>query len=374
MENMPVVNLGHARKAFGSNEVLKDISLTVNQGDVLSIIGPSGGGKSTLLRCMTLLETLDAGSLAYGDVKVAEADSTGKAVYGGKDVLAQAKKRYGLVFQNFNLFPHFTVLQNVTDALISVQKRPKEEALARGRELLAKMGLADKEDMVPCELSGGQQQRVAIARALVKMPKVLLLDEPLSNLDARLRLQTREELRRIQCETKITTVFVTHDQEEAMSISDMIIVMKEGVIQQIGKPQEVYDNPANLFVAKFLGTPPINVFRGQVKDHTIYIGKDAILKAGNVPDQEVWVGVRPEGFILNENGALHCNLSRIEVMGRDVSVVSTKEESENATIRSIISAENSVDTGSLVVSFDLKPNKVFLFHKDTQERIPYTGS
>ena len=130
----------------------------------------------------------------------------------------------------------------------------------------------------------------------------------------------------------------------------------------------------NLFVAKFLGTPPINVFRGQVKDHTIYIGKDAILKAGNVPDQEVWVGVRPEGFILNENGALHCNLSRIEVMGRDVSVVSTKEESENATIRSIISAENSVDTGSLVVSFDLKPNKVFLFHKDTQERIPYTGS
>ena len=119
MENMPVVNLGHARKAFGSNEVLKDISLTVNQGDVLSIIGPSGGGKSTLLRCMTLLETLDAGSLAYGDVKVAEADSTGKAVYGGKDVLAQAKKRYGLVFQNFNLFPHFTVLQNVTDALIA---------------------------------------------------------------------------------------------------------------------------------------------------------------------------------------------------------------------------------------------------------------
>ena len=229
-------------------------------------------------------------------------------------------------------------------------------------------------DRKPSELSGGQQQRVAIARALVKMPKVLLLDEPLSNLDARLRLQTREELRRIQCETKITTVFVTHDQEEAMSISDMIIVMKEGVIQQIGKPQEVYDNPANLFVAKFLGTPPINVFRGQVKDHTIYIGKDAILKAGNVPDQEVWVGVRPEGFILNENGALHCNLSRIEVMGRDVSVVSTKEESENATIRSIISAENAVDTGSLVVSFDLKPNKVFLFHKDTQERIPYTGS
>ena len=148
-------------------------------------------------------------------------------------------------------------------------------------------------DRKPSELSGGQQQRVAIARALVKMPKVLLLDEPLSNLDARLRLQTREELRRIQCETKITTVFVTHDQEEAMSISDMIIVMKEGVIQQIGKPQEVYDNPANLFVAKFLGTPPINVFRGQVREHTLYIGKDAIFKVGDVADQEIYVGVRP---------------------------------------------------------------------------------
>ena len=219
-------------------------------------------------------------------------------------------------------------------------------------------------DRKPSELSGGQQQRVAIARALVKMPKVLLLDEPLSNLDARLRLQTREELRRIQCETKITTVFVTHDQEEAMSISDMIIVMKEGVIQQIGKPQEVYDNPANLFVA--------NVFRGQVKDHTLYIGKDAILKAGNVPDQEVWVGVRPEGFTLNENGALHCNLSRIEVMGRDVSVVSTKEESENATIRSIISAENKVDLAKEEVRFALKPGKVLAFEKETEKRIYMT--
>ena len=200
------------------------------------------------------------------------------------------------------------------------------------------------------------------------------MDEPLSNLDAKLRVSMRTEISKLHREMGATTIYVTHDQVEAMTMADRIVIMKEGVIQQIGKPQEVYDNPANLFVAKFLGTPPINVFRGQVKDHTLYIGKDAILKAGNVPDQEVWVGVRPEGFTLNENGALHCNLSRIEVMGRDVSVVSTKEESENATIRSIISAENSVDTGSLVVSFDLKPNKVFLFHKDTQERIPYTGS
>lgn len=242
MENMPVVNLGHARKAFGSNEVLKDISLTVNQGDVLSIIGPSGGGKSTLLRCMTLLETLDAGSLAYGDVKVAEADSTGKAVYGGKDVLAQAKKRYGLVFQNFNLFPHFTVLQNVTDALISVQKRPKEEALARGRELLAKMGLADKEDMVPCELSGGQQQRVAIARALALDPDVLFFDEPTSALDPEL---TQEVLRVIRelADEHMTMVIVTHEMAFARDVADRVVFMDGGVIVEEGPAQQVINNP-----------------------------------------------------------------------------------------------------------------------------------
>lgn len=254
MENMPVVNLSHARKAFGINEVLKDISLTVNQGDVLSIIGPSGGGKSTLLRCMTLLETLDAGSLAYGDVKVAEADSTGKAVYGGKDVLAQAKKRYGLVFQNFNLFPHFTVLQNVTDALISVQKRPKEEALARGRELLAKMGLADKEDMVPCELSGGQQQRVAIARALALDPDVLFFDEPTSALDPEL---TQEVLRVIRelADERMTMVIVTHEMAFARDVADRVAFMDGGVIVEEGPAQQVINNPQHnrtkAFLARF---------------------------------------------------------------------------------------------------------------------------
>lgn len=237
MENMPVVNLSHARKAFGSNEVLKDISLTVNQGDVLSIIGPSGGGKSTLLRCMTLLETLDAGSLAYGDVKVAEADSTGKAVYGGKDVLAQAKKRYGLVFQNFNLFPHFTVLQNVTDALISVQKRPKEEALARGRELLAKMGLADKEDMVPCELSGGQQQRVALARTLNQNPSIILADEPVAALDPVTAHQVMADFKRINEEMNITILINIHHVDLALGYAQRVVGIRAGEI--------VYDGPSS---------------------------------------------------------------------------------------------------------------------------------
>ena len=201
------------------------------------------------------------------------------------------------------------------------------------------------------------------------MPRVLLLDEPLSNLDARLRLQTREEIRRIQKETGITTVFVTHDQEEAMSISDMIVVMKLGVLQQIGKPQEIYDDPTNLFVAKFLGTPPINVFSGRVENGTLYVGEDAVLNVLGVEDQNVTIGIRPEGFVPSENGALICNLNNVEVMGRDVSVVSTHHASLNPTVRSIINSDNRINAASQYIRYDLKPHKVFLFNSETEERI-----
>ena len=251
MENMPVVNLGHARKAFGSNEVLKDISLTVNQGDVLSIIGPSGGGKSTLLRCMTLLETLDAGSLAYGDVKVAEADSTGKAVYGGKDVLAQAKERYGLVFQNFNLFPHYSVIKNITDAPLRVQKRNKSEVYAEARELLKKMGLEDKENAYPYQLSGGQQQRVSIARALAMKPKILFFDEPTSALDPELTGEILKIIKNLAAE-KMTMVIVTHEMNFAKNVSDYVVFMDKGVIVEEGKPEDVF-NSENPRMKEFLG-------------------------------------------------------------------------------------------------------------------------
>ena len=229
-------------------------------------------------------------------------------------------------------------------------------------------GLMDRK---PSQLSGGQQQRVAIARALVKMPKVLLMDEPLSNLDARLRLQTREEISRIQKETGITTVFVTHDQEEAMSISDLIVVMKDGVVQQIGEPQEVYDEPKNLFVSKFLGTPPINVFAGKVEKEKVWIGNDVVLDAKGIKDQEVYVAIRPEGFILSEQkeNTLTCHLQAVEVMGRDVSVVAKHSLCENTVIRAIIPSENKVNTASKELYFELKKNKVFLFHKETEERL-----
>lgn len=348
------------KKQGGDVIAVSDFDFEIPDGTLVGLLGPSGCGKSTTLNLICGLETPTEGEIFFGEDNVTK--------------LPPEVRGVGLVFQSYALYPHLTVFKNIQFPLENLKgdkKLSKEEMSERVMEAAKLVQIDQLMERKPSELSGGQQQRVAIARALVKMPKVLLLDEPLSNLDARLRLQTREEIRRIQRETKITTIFVTHDQDEAMSISDIIIVMKDGVLQQMGKPQEVYDNPINLFVAKFLGTPPINVFNGEVKDGKIYVGKDAVLDATGVEDRKVYVAIRPEGFILDSEGPLQCNLSRIEVMGRDVSIVSTHDEllNDSGTIRSIINAENEVDTTAATVRFGLKKNKVFIFDADTEERI-----
>ena len=333
-------------------------SFEIPDGKLIGLLGPSGCGKSTMLNLISGLMEPTEGKIFFGDD-----DVTG---------LPAEHRGVGLVFQNYALYPHLTTRQNIMFPLQNLKgaaKLSREEMDRRVNEAAKLVQIEAYMDRKPAEMSGGQQQRVAIARALVKMPKILLLDEPLSNLDARLRLQTREELRRIQRETGITTVFVTHDQEEAMSICDLIVVMKNGVLQQLAKPQDVYDDPANLFVAKFLGTPPINVFRARVSGEKLYIGEEAVLNVKGASDGDVWAAVRPEGFVLNENGALGCKLDRIEVMGRDISVVSAHPDCENAAIRSIISSENKVDTDKPVVRFDLKPHKTFIFSRDTEKRI-----
>ncbi|MDR1065802.1 MAG: ABC transporter ATP-binding protein, partial [Oscillospiraceae bacterium] len=282
----------------------------------------------------------------------------------------------------YALYPHLTALQNILFPLQNLKgadKPSKEAMLARANETARLVQIDELLDRKPGELSGGQQQRVAIARALVKTPRVLLLDEPLSNLDARLRLQMREEIRRIQQSTRITTIFVTHDQEEAMSICDTIVVMRNGSIEQAGKPQDVYDSPANLFVAQFLGTPPVNVFHGRVSGGVLYAGDDAVLSASGVPDQDVYIGIRPEGFALDGSGPLRCALNRVEVMGRDVSIISTHAASVNPAVRSIVGAESAAVFGEIlnpappdspILSFAVRPDKVYLFDRETEKRIP----
>jgi len=347
-----------SRKTQEDVIAVNDFTLEIPDGKLIGLLGPSGCGKSTALNLICGLLMPTSGQIIFGDDDVTR--------------LPAEKRGVGIVFQNYALYPHMTVLQNILFPLENFkgkERLTKQKMNERAYEA-AKLVQIDKlMDRKPSELSGGQQQRVAIARALVKMPRVLLLDEPLSNLDARLRLQTREEIRRIQQETGITTVFVTHDQEEAMSISDLIVVMKDGVIQQVGKPQDVYDEPGNLFVAKFLGTPPINVFDGRISSGKLYIGDEAVLAMPKADDQDVYAAVRPEGFVLSGDGVLTCALRGVEVMGRDITVVAAHPAAENPTIRAIISAENRVDSGAASIRFDLKPNKVFVFSKETQKRI-----
>ena len=333
-------------------------TFTIPDGKLVGLLGPSGCGKSTTLYMICGLQKPSGGKIFFGEDDVT--------------LLPPENRGVGLVFQNYALYPHMTVKQNILFPLQNLKgddKLTKEQMLERAYECAKIVQIDELMERKPSELSGGQQQRVAIARALVKMPRVLLLDEPLSNLDARLRLQTREEIKRIQKETGITTVFVTHDQEEAMSISDMIVVMKKGIIQQIGKPQDVYNSPANLFVAKFLGTPPINVFNGCIKDGKVYIGQEAVLDVPGIADQEIHVGIRPEGFVIKKDGPFTCKMSNVEVMGRDVSVVATNEASENPIIRAIIDADSPVDAEAEIIRFAVKPNKIFLFNKETEERI-----
>ena len=345
------------KKGAGEVVAVNNFNFEIPDGKLIGLLGPSGCGKSTTLFMLSGLQKPTSGQIFFGDDDVTE--------------LAPEKRGIGLVFQNYALYPHMTVKQNIMFPLQNL-KVEKEEMLARTEEAARLVQIDELLDRKPSELSGGQQQRVAIARALVKMPNVLLLDEPLSNLDARLRLQTREEIRRIQKETGITTIFVTHDQEEAMSISDLIVVMKKGVLQQIDKPQNVYDNPANLFVAKFLGTPPINVFKGYVKSKYVYIGNEKLMKV-NLPDQDLHIGIRPEGFIVSEKGKLSLDLSNIEVMGRDSSLVCNHADAESDIIRAIIDADVPVNPVDGKVKVNIKPNKIFLFNYETEERIYLEG-
>ena len=395
------IRLKHLTKVFPGNPkkgvldtiAVNDLDITIPDGKLIGLLGPSGCGKSTTLYMIAGLEEPTSGEIWFGDEEVTR--------------LSPDKRGIGLVFQNYALYPHMTLYKNIafplTNLRVEEDKVYKKKVTDRngfvhhvGDKVLDSKGLPIKirrkltpeeidsivrktaeivqipEDYLnrkPAQLSGGQQQRVAIARALAKSPRVLLLDEPLSNLDARLRLQTREEIRRLQQRTGVTTIFVTHDQEEAMSISDEIVVMRLGVEQQRDHPQEVYNNPVNKFVANFLGTPPINFFAGEVKKNKLYINDVCVLelKDKEIEDQEVCVGIRPEGFEVAKDGPFKVEAINIETLGRDISIVATHEKSERPLVKIIIDADTDVKPGP--VSLKVKPHKCFIFNKETEERI-----
>ena len=385
--------VGKDKKVF---KAVNNMNLTVPSGKLIALLGPSGCGKSTTLYMIAGLHTPTEGEIFFGEDNVTQ--------------IPPEKRGIGLVFQNYALYPHLTVRQNIAFPLENA-KVPKEQKEQTILEMAKLVDIEPYLDRKPSELSGGQQQRVAIARALAKKPRVLLLDEPLSNLDARLRLQTREEIRRIQKETGITTIFVTHDQEEAMSISDEIVVMRDGVIQQIGKPQEVYDAPANLFVAKFLGTPQINVFDGTLVGEKIYIGgqfeeSGAVAEDGTEMKQfkylggklvhvadikfkegykgsdepkKVFVAIRPEGFVVDSVDKSDASIEQtpekdkkciitakvdiVSTIGRDTTLVIQDPTKEKTYFKAIVPSELRIEDGD-VVNLTVKPAKMFVFNSE----------
>ena len=247
---MKILEINHCRKHFGDNEVLKDISLSVEKGNIVSIIGPSGSGKSTLLRCATLLETMDGGDLAYLGEYAAKDNGNG-SVYASNEELKKIKSNFGLVFQNFNLFPHYSVLKNITEAPLIVQKRDKKEVMEEAKILLEKMGLSDKADSYPHQLSGGQQQRVSIARALAMNPKMLFFDEPTSALDPEMVGEVLNVMKELAADG-MTMVVVTHEMGFAREVANRVMFINDGVIQEENTPQEIFSNPKSPRLQEFL--------------------------------------------------------------------------------------------------------------------------
>ena len=309
---MTNVEFDGVTKVFpGGAVAVDDLSLTVSDGEFLILVGPSGCGKSTALRMVAGLEKISAGSITVGGTRVND--------------IPPKDRDIAMVFQNYALYPHMTVEKNLGFALRQ-RKAPKEEIAQRVSAMAAMLGLEGLLQRRPGQLSGGQRQRVAMGRALVREPQVFLLDEPLSNLDAKLRVQMRAELKKLHHRLGITTIYVTHDQVEAMTLGDRIAVLSAGRLQQIGHPQEVYDHPANVFVAGFIGSPPMNLLRGSVREGQVSAGDLVFARAG-VPDADVIVGIRPEGLRLvgadDAGPGFELHVDVVEPLGDEVMVHGT---------------------------------------------------
>ena len=351
------IKLQNIRKRFGETVALDDLSLESCDGKLTTLLGPSGCGKSTLLNLISGILPPTSGSIYFGDRDVTS--------------LSPDKRNIGLVFQNYALYPHMTVGENIAFSL-EIKKVSKKERMERAAEFAKLLRIEDYFTRKPSQLSGGQQQRVAIARALAKEPEILLLDEPLSNLDARLRLEMREEIRRLQLETGITTIFVTHDQEEALSISDHILLLKKGRIQQYGLPQELYDEPCNPFVADFLGNPPINLYEGIVDGNRVILQGDntGFLIAGMKGierGRRVKLGIRSEAFEAAAEGVYEtpATVRNVFLNGKETLYLL---EIGGKEFRSTLESGQTYEIGGKI-SVRLKKKGVHIYDSETEEKI-----
>lgn len=334
-------------KDFSGTRAVDNVTLTIQDGKLTGLLGPSGCGKSTTLYLICGLEKPTSGKIYFGERDVTDLEPEHRGI--------------GLVFQNYALYPHMTVEQNIAFPLVN-RKVGKDEIRQRTIEMAKLVQVEELLRRKPGQLSGGQQQRVAIARALVKKPEILLLDEPLSNLDARLRLEMREEIRRIQTETGITTIFVTHDQEEAMSITDEIVLMKNGTVQQQSHPQRMYLQPNNSFVAGFLGNPPINFFDVPVSGGTAYL-TDEISFPVRYDKDVIRLGIRPEAWSLGKG--VRAEAETVEMRGKDLLVTF---QLAGVKTRAILNITNSVTAGE-PLELSLDHRLVYFFDKETGRRV-----
>ena len=352
------VKIDHLTKRFGDFTAVDNFNMDFDDGKLTALLGPSGCGKSTMLNMLSGILPVTEGHIYFDDDDVTNMPPQDRGV--------------GLVFQNYALYPHMSVLENIAFPL-EIKNVPKAERNEKAKEMARLVHVDTLLDRKPKALSGGQQQRVAIARALIKEPRLLLLDEPLSNLDARLRLEMREEIRRIQLRTGVTTIFVTHDQEEAMSICDKIVLMKDGLLQQEDAPQELYDDPHNLFVANFLGNPPINNIKGVIRDQAFVTEDGAVtIRYRNFPKdlpegRNVILGVRAEAAIISRDDThdFTSTISSRYTMGKEELAFLKLGDQE---IRVYLSNEFEEKPGE-AANFHLRSKGVFLFDAETGERI-----
>ena len=349
------VTLEGLTKRYGDTVAVNDLSITLEDGQLTALLGPSGCGKSTTLYMLAGIVPVTEGRIFFDDQDVTD--------------LKPENRGIGLVFQNYALYPHMTVLENICFPL-EIQKVRKAERIERAKKIAAQVRIDKLLNRRPAELSGGQQQRVAIARALVKTPRLLLLDEPLSNLDARLRIEMREEIRRIQQETGVTTIFVTHDQEEAMSISDRIVLMRDGLLMQEDQPQLLYDQPANCFVADFLGNPPINKIPGRIAGGAFAAENGEVIPLplcqGLEEGREVFLSIRAESFVPGGDAPLmRLPLLRSYVMGKEKLAVFSLGGRE---VRAYVEELGRHQPGD-AVPLSLKDGGVFIFDRQSGVRL-----